>query len=106
MPDKLAALLIIVGVNAGISVMYWAIRRWFFPIGWGYIGLLLIFLPMGFDALDLSEKPPFRGTSNIDLGIYILGAIIGVFVLIADLSGKIGNKKLHPTNPSSQGRDD
>jgi hypothetical protein len=106
MPELVVSALIIFGVNAGTAIMYVAIRRWFAPIGYGYVGLLLIFLPMGFDALDLSEKPLLGGTSNIDLGIYILCAIIGVFVLVADLSGKLRKEELQPKTSSSPVNDD
>lgn len=103
MPDRLADAIVILIVNAGTAMPYWAIRRWFVPIRLGYIGLLLIFLPLGFDALDLSNGSSGGGTSNITLGVYIFLAVIGVFILIADATGKMRNQELKaPSPPSSR----
>lgn len=104
MPALLADILVIVGVNAGVAVMYFAIRWRFAPMRWGYIGLLMIFLPMGFDALDVNENPAVGGTSNLDLGIYILFAVIGVFVVIGDLCRNVNWKHPLKDNISREGK--
>lgn len=67
--------------NTLVFVIYFVIRRWFFRINAGYIGVLLLVLPAAIN--------PFMPVAPWYI---LISSVAGVFVLCADIKHTIERK--------------
>jgi hypothetical protein len=75
---------------AGAGVVTWAVRRWFTQVHVGTVGILMIVLPVAFRAFG-SPRLAMSGRPDWTDLVLVIG---GVFVLVADATGKLPRKTL------------